>query len=297
MLEALLKVSSIAEIVLLTVAFYAILKFIRGTRGAGLLKGVVFLVVVGFVGFLYLAELGGLMHIKEMMKWIISGSTVALIVIFAPEMRRGLQRLAQSRILSPLLVEHSTAFLSEIVKAVVKMSKNRIGALIAIERDVGLSEYLEQGVKLDGRLTSELLESIFYPGSSLHDGAVIVQHDRVAGAGCLLPLTDDPSVTKSLGTRHRAAIGLSEETDAILVVVSEETGRISVCIEGKLIGGLSADALEKTLVKLYTDRGKPDVQPTEPGTRFYPAHPKTGGNGAKAEEKKPEPAPTEEPKT
>ncbi len=290
----------IVEILLLWIAFYVILKFIRGTRGAGLLKGVIFLVIVGFVGFLYLAELGGLIHIKEMMKWIISGSTIALIVIFAPEMRRALQRLAQSRLLSPLLHEHSSAFLGEIVRAVVKLSKNRIGALIAVERDVGLSEYLENGVKLDAKLTSEILESIFYPGSALHDGAVVVQHDRVAGAGCLLPLTDDPSVTKSLGTRHRAAIGLSEETDAIVLVVSEETGRVSVCVEGKLFGGIALDGLERTLVQLYSERTKADaagLPAAEPGTRVYPAIPKPApsGNGTDGQTKK-EGAPKEEQK-
>lgn len=294
MIEALFKPSSLVEIAVLTFVFYIVLKFIRGTRGAGLLKGVIFLVVVGFVGFLYLADLFGLIRIKEMMKWLISGSTLALIVIFAPEMRRGIQRLAQSRLLSPLLREHSTAVIGEITEAVTKLSKNRIGALLAIERDVGLSEYVENAVKIDAKLTSELLETIFYPGSALHDGAVIVQHDRVAAAGCLFPLTDDPGVTKSLGTRHRAALGISEETDAIVVVVSEETGRISVCLQGKLAGNLTPDGLDKLLHELYSERAKQDDLPSsEPVTRQFirPDTKSTSGNGS---ETKHDPKPDKE---
>ena len=129
----------------------------------------------------------------------------------------------------------------------MKLSKNRIGALVAIERDVGLGEYVENGTRLDAQLTSELLETIFYPGSALHDGAVIVQHDRVAAAGCLLPLTDDMTLSKSLGTRHRAALGISEETDAVALVVSEETGRISLAVNGKLLTDLTRESLERLL--------------------------------------------------
>ncbi len=274
MIEALLKPRSWIEILVLAVLFYFILKFIRGSRGAGLLKGVIFLLVVGMVGFLYVADLAGLIHIKELLKWVISGSAFALIVIFAPEMRRGLQRLAQSRLLSPLLHEHSSAVISEIIAATTKLAKNRIGALVAIERDVGLSEYVENAVKVDAQLTSELLETIFYPGSAMHDGAVIVQHDRVAAAGCLFPLTDDPTLTKSLGTRHRAALGISEETDAIVVIVSEETGRVSLCVEGKLVGPLAPDALSQLLHELYSDHRRSDSLPKrEPDTRTLLAAP------------------------
>ncbi|MBV8882202.1 MAG: TIGR00159 family protein [Planctomycetaceae bacterium] len=187
-----------------------------------------------------------------MLSWLLSGSTIALIVLFAPEMRRGLSLLAQSRMLSPFLRSQSSGIIDELANAAVKLSKNRIGALVAIERDIGLGEYIEHGVRIDAALTSELLESLFYPGSALHDGAVIVQHDRVAAAGCLLPLTDDTSLSKSMGTRHRAAIGISEETDAIALVVSEETGRISVSVRGKLAGDLTRESLVKTLSELYS---------------------------------------------
>jgi diadenylate cyclase len=252
MIDALLNPAAILEIAIFSMVIYALLKFFRGTRGATLIKGVIFLVVFCFVGFLYLAELGGLVHLKEVVKWLISGSTVALIVVFAPEIRRGIQKLAQSRILFPLFREqHSTVVIREIVEAISKLAKNRIGALIAIERDVGLNEYVDNAVKIESRLTSELLETIFYPGSALHDGAVIVRHDTIAAAGCLFPLSDDPDLAKSMGTRHRAAIGISEDTDAIVLIVSEETGKISLCTGGTLYPGYDAESLRVRLTELY----------------------------------------------
>jgi len=245
------------QIIILAVAFYFVLNFIRGTRGAGILKGIVFLFGVAFLGAMYLADLFKLEQIQDMLRWALSGSALALIILFAPELRRALSHLAQSPLLSPLLRGQSTKVVDELVNASVKLSKNRIGALVAIERDVGLGEYVENGCRIDAQLTSELLETIFYPGSALHDGAVIVQHDRVAAAGCLLPLTDDMSLSKSMGTRHRAAIGISEETDAIALVVSEETGKISVAANGKLSSDLNRESLEKVLNDLFarTDRG------------------------------------------
>jgi diadenylate cyclase len=262
MIEELRKPQSWAEILILAVAFYFILGAVRGTRGAGILKGIVFLFIVTFLGALFLAERFRLENIQRMLTWLLSGSTIAIIVLFAPEMRRGLSLLAQSRMLSPFLRSQSSGIIDELANAAVKLSKNRIGALVAIERDIGLGEYVEHGVRIDAALTSELLESLFYPGSALHDGAVIVQHDRVAAAGCLLPLTDDTSLSKSMGTRHRAAIGISEETDAVALVVSEETGRISVAVRGKLSGELNRESLEKLLSELYSrgDRTSPSVR-------------------------------------
>ncbi len=259
MIEELSRPRSWIEIAILTVAFYFVLNFIRGTRGAGILKGVVFLFTIAFLGSLYLAVLAGLDHIKRLLIAALSGSALALIIIFAPELRRGLAHLAQSPLLSPLLRGQSSRVVDELVNAAIKLSKNRIGALVAIERDVGLGEYVENGVPIDGRLSSEILEALFYPGSALHDGAVVLQHDRVAAAACLLPLTDDPTLSKSMGTRHRAAIGISEETDAIALVVSEETGRVSVAAGGKLTGDLTRDSLHKLLNDLFNRRERATI--------------------------------------
>ena len=265
------------EIAVLTVSFYFILNFIRGTRGAGILKGIVFLFIVIFLGLLYVADFLELERLRDMLRWALSGSALALVILFAPELRRALSHLAQSRILSPLLRDHSTRVIDELVNAAVKLSKNRIGALVAIERDVGLGEYVENGCRIDAQMTSELLETIFYPGSALHDGAVILQHDRAAAAGCLLPLTDDTSLSKSMGTRHRAAIGIAEETDAVALVVSEETGRISVAVNGKLTGDLNRESLHKLLTELYNRGSKGQGDNGSPAAP--PAGPAPGGNG------------------
>jgi diadenylate cyclase len=259
MIDELQKPRSWVEILVLAVAFFFLLNAVRGTRGAGILKGIVFLFIVFFLGLMFMAERFQLENLQRILAWILSGSAIALIVLFAPEIRRGLSHLASSRMLSPLLRSQASGIVDELAGTAVKLSKNRIGALIAIERDVGLGEYIENGCSIDAALTGEILESIFYPGSALHDGAVIIRRDRVAAAGCLLPLTDNMSLSKSMGTRHRAAIGVSEETDAVAIVVSEETGRISVAVNGKLTGDLSREALQKLLTDLYgrSDRATP----------------------------------------
>jgi diadenylate cyclase len=260
MIEELRQPRSWMEIAVLTAAFYFILHVVRGTRGAGILKGVIFLFIVAFLLFMFLAERLHLENIQRILAWLLSGSALAVVVLFAPEIRRGLSHLAQSRLLSPFLRAPSGSLVDELADAAVRLSKNRIGTLVAIERDVGLGDYIEHGCRIDAALTSELLETIFYPGSALHDGAVVVQGDRVAAAACLLPLTDNPTLSKSMGTRHRAAIGISEETDAAALVVSEETGRISVAVDGRLVGDLDRDSLRRVLTDLYARRDR-DVKP------------------------------------
>lgn len=281
MIEQLRNPSAWIEVLVLAVAYYAVLTFIRGTRGAPILKALVALFVVAFLGAMAVSDALGLVHIKTLLQYLLSGSALALVVIFGPELRRALQHLAQSPLLSPLLRESSSGVLNELADAAVKLSKNRIGALVALEREVGLNEYVENGCKIDAVLTSELLETIFYPGSALHDGAVVVRRDRVAAAGCLFPLTDDMSLSKSMGTRHRAAIGISEETDAVAVVVSEETGRISVAVGGKVTYDLNREQLVKLLVELVSRRkGEEPQEGAAPTAPQAPPGPAPGnGNG------------------
>jgi diadenylate cyclase len=257
MLQEILKAAF--EILLLGALYFALLTSIRGTRGAGILKGTVFFIVIAFLGLLWLANFAGLDRIKLLLQYVLAGSVVAVIIIFAPEMRRGLLRLAQAPFLAPLIHGPSHKVIDEVTSAAVKLSKNRIGALIAIEREVGLGDIIENGQRLDATLSSELLESIFYPGNPLHDGAVVIQHEQIAAAACLFPLPEDTTLSRTMGTRHRAAIGISEETDAIAIVVSEETGRISVCVGGKMTGDLTRDSLEKALRELYARTGKPTL--------------------------------------
>jgi len=254
MFTEILKLQSLAEIAILTAVYFLILRSIRGTRGAGILKGLIFFFVFAFFGAMWLAERLDLPTIKRVLQFILGGSSLAAVVIFAPEMRRALLRLAQSRILSPIFHGASVKIVSELADAAAKLSKSRIGALVAIERDVGLGEYVEKGVRLDAVVTSELLETLFYPRSPLHDGGVIIQHERIAAAACFFPLSDDEKLSKSMGSRHRAALGLCEESDAIVIVVSEETGRISLCTGKKFTPDLDRDGLERELRELY-ERG------------------------------------------
>ncbi|OHB75397.1 MAG: TIGR00159 family protein [Planctomycetes bacterium RBG_16_59_8] len=254
MWDELFNLTSLVEIAALYVLCYAILKFVKGTRGAALLKAMIFIVVIAAIVVLFLADSLKLHHLKQMIEILLSGLFIAIIVLFAPEIRRGLVRLAQSPILSPLLTQSSTRMIEEVGKMAETLARRRVGALIAIEREVGLSEYAESGVKLDADVTCEILEAIFYPGTPTHDGAVIISHDRIAAVRCLLPLTEDPGLPGSLGTRHRAAIGVTEETDAIAVVVSEETGTISLCVGGELTGELDRPKLVTLLGELYNNK-------------------------------------------
>jgi diadenylate cyclase len=214
----------IIEIAILWFVFYMLLLFIKGTRAVQVLKGIIIIVVV----FLITKELQ-LQTINWILARLFTISIVAFLIIFQPELRRGLARIGQFGIFSG---QQET--LDEITKAATILSKKKVGALISIEREIGLKAYIESGIKLDSRVTSELLHTVFTPNTPLHDGGIIIQGSIIAAAGCLFPLTQNPHVSSALGTRHRAAIGLSEETDAVVIVVSEETGDISIALNGKL---------------------------------------------------------------
>jgi len=239
------------EIAILAVAFYVVLRFIRGTRGAGVFRGVLVFAVSFFVVLLWLTEELQLLRIRRILEWVLSTSLLALIVIFWPELRRAMIHLGRLPILRPFTHAPAAPFLGAAATAAERLARGRVGALIAIERDVSLVAYAEEGVPVDAAVTVELLETIFYPRSALHDGAVIIQHGRLMAAGCLLPLSDAINLEKTFGTRHRAAIGLTEETDAIVVAVSEETGRISVAEHGALAVGVPPERLRTLLEDLY----------------------------------------------
>jgi diadenylate cyclase len=242
-------VPAFAELFLLFIVIYAILRFLRGSRGAAVLRGVLLLIALS-IGVVFLAaSYFNLERITWVFEKLSALFMVALIIIFQPELRRGLLRLG----LNPFFrrfVRASSPAIEEIVEAVSLMSQGKVGAIIAIQRDVPLTPYVETATALNAEISSELLRTIFQKDTALHDAAVIIQGTRVAAAGCLLPLSENPELSKSLGTRHRAALGLSEESDAVTVVVSEETGRISLCVEGKLTQGLSPDELRLQLTQL-----------------------------------------------
>ena len=254
-----------AEIAVLAVLIYYVLKFLHGTRGFGILRGFVFLTVIGSVGVLWLTDQLQLVRIHYVLEhWFVPLLVVAPLVIFQPELRRALVRLGQNPFLRSF-VRHKEGHLDEILTAVMQMAQKRTGALLAIERDVGLGGYIEAGTRTEAEVSRELLETIFHPGSPLHDGGVILQHDRVAAAGCLFPLSDNPDLAKSMGTRHRAALGLTEETDAVVILVSEETGKVALVVQGRILEDLDRPRLEAAVTALLARRPLQEPAPAPPG--------------------------------
>lgn len=232
------------EILIIWWVIYALFRLIQGTRAVQVMMGVIL-----FALAFQLSRILGLQTINWVMGKLLAIGVIALLIIFQPELRRALARLGQNTMIKSFFKEGG--IMDEVVKACEVMSRKKIGALIAIEREVGLKNYVESGISIDAQVTSELLLSIFYPKSPLHDGGIILVGDRIASCGSLFPLTQNVNISKSLGTRHRAAIGLTEETDAVSIVVSEETGGISVSVFGKLTRDLDGDGLRRVLKNLF----------------------------------------------
>jgi diadenylate cyclase len=220
--------------------------------------------VVGVAGLglvFYLSRLGNLTALNWLISTLLPYTVFALIVVFAAEIRQGLARLGRGLTLSRAPGSEADAY-DDIVLAANLFCQNQTGALIIIEREIGLRTYIESGVPLDARLSYDLLATIFRPSAPLHDGAVIVQNDRIAAAACFLPLSMNPVLSTQLGTRHRAGIGVTEETDAIAVIVSEETGSISLAVSGKIERDLSVDQLRDRLGELLRRYVPPSTLPT-----------------------------------
>ncbi|MEI6971908.1 MAG: diadenylate cyclase CdaA [bacterium] len=236
--------AALFEILILAFIFYYIFRFLQGTRGAQVLTGLVVAIVILF-GLTYFFHLG-------VLHWLLSGVFVYLaigfIVIFQPEIRHALAELGRSPGFSAPAVKRSVV--DQIVQAVSFLAERRIGALIAIERETGMRPVQESGIRLDSSIEWGLLSSIFFPHAPLHDGGVIIKGGRIVAAGCLFPLTEKSEVGRMHGTRHRAAIGLTEETDAVVVVVSEESGTVSVAVRGRLSQDVEIERLRRFLSKM-----------------------------------------------
>ena len=237
------------EIFVFFAFFLLMFRFLRGTRGEGILKGIVTFVLAGLVVLQAVARQAELERLEVVLDRVFEVSVIVFAIVFQPELRRAFLQLGANPLLSRF-IKSAVNPVEPVVEAALRLAKNKVGALIAFERETGLRGYVERGVQLDAEITSELLETIFFPGSALHDGAVIIQDRRVAAAGCLFPLTDNPSISKKLGTRHRAAIGLTEDSDAVTVCVSEETGKVSIGVGGELKHNVDAETLEAELKKL-----------------------------------------------
>jgi uncharacterized protein (TIGR00159 family) len=232
------------DISIIAVIVYRIIDLIRGTRAARMLVGL----LVVFVTYLS-SKSFDLYTLNWILDNFLSSVLLVIVVIFQADIRRALTRVGSGPFFGLERGLHGEE-IEEIVRAVVSMTSARIGALIVFEREVGLNEYLEAGTPLDARVSKELIRSVFVPTSPIHDGALIIRKGRIAAAGCFLPLTTNPNVSRTLGTRHRAAIGLTEESDAVVVVLSEEEGSISLVQEGRITRGLDAAALRAHLQEL-----------------------------------------------
>jgi uncharacterized protein (TIGR00159 family) len=240
----------LADILVLSVLIYEVLKLIRGTRAVQMALGGGVLVAL-----FYGSRWGHLDTVNWLVRNLIAYVVFAVIVLFQSDIRRALAHFGRAPFFRYLAnTESAEDSIEELVVVSSLLSSRRIGAIIAIERQIGLRNYIEGGIRLDAILTYDLLQSIFLPASPLHDGAVIVQEDRVAAAACFLPLTVNPKLNKELGSRHRAAIGLTEENDSVAIVVSEETGRVSVVVDGQIERGLNSDQLRARLRALLLQR-------------------------------------------
>ena len=230
------------EILLVAFVIYRFLLFLVGTRAMPIFIGVVVLALVFFV-----ATLAKFIMISSLLKVLFTYGAFAAVVLFQPELRNALARLGQSRFMRGFSKGDRQSVAEEISEALARLSRAGTGAIIAVEGDIGLEEFISSGVPMEAKVSADLLTTIFTPYSPLHDGAVLVRADRIIGAGCVLPLTQFKVTDKSLGTRHRAALGLSEETDATVLVVSEETSSISVASHGMLYRHLTAEQVRDLL--------------------------------------------------
>ncbi|EIJ79971.1 hypothetical protein PB1_06397 [Bacillus methanolicus PB1] len=233
------------DILLVWYVIYKLIMVIRGTKAVQLLKGIFVILLVKIISdLLYLKALSWMM--EQALTW----GFLAIIIIFQPELRRALEQLGRGKLFSRSGTpeeEEQEKVVEAIIKATDYMAKRRIGALISIERETGMSDYIETGIQLNSKISSELLINIFIPNTPLHDGAVIIQKHSVAAAACYLPLSESPFISKELGTRHRAALGISEVTDSVTVVVSEETGSVSLTKNGELHRDLSPEKFKELM--------------------------------------------------
>jgi diadenylate cyclase len=239
----------LVDIILMSIILYRLLLIIKGTKAAQMLIG---------LGVLLFASLLSRYLELYTIDWLIQSFWaqifIAIIILFQPEIRRALAQMGETQFLHTLTTAEELKSLEEIVRATIALSNRKIGALIAIERDTSLKDFVEMGTALDAKVSKEVLLSIFHPTSPIHDGAVVIKSNRIIAAGCFLPITTSPEISRSLGTRHRAGIGLSEETDAILIIVSEETGIISMAINGKLETRLDMGKLRDILTDLFATK-------------------------------------------
>ena len=249
-------VTDILDVLIVAFLAYKVLGFIRETRAEQLAKGILVFFLATFGSYVF-----DLYTLHYILSNLLQVGLIALVVIFQPELRRALEHLGRSKIttvFSQVDKDEAKQMIGEFVRAIESMSASRTGALIVIERETLLNDIVETGTIVDGAVSEQLIGNIFYEGSPLHDGALIVRGDRLYAAGCVLPLTQNKELNKELGTRHRAGIGITENSDALTLIVSEETGVISIARDGKLTRFLDMKTVEKMLLNIYLEAETPN---------------------------------------
>jgi len=263
------------DILLVAALFYRLLIAVKGTRSGQMYVGLLVIVLAAFLSRQF--DLIAVRWIAESLKtvWLI-----AFVILFQPELRHALAQIGRTRYFRSLLRGDSYGVLGEVVRAAETLSRRRHGALIVIERNVGLRNFVETGTRLDAKVSAPLLTTLFSPGSPLHDGAVILREDLVVAASCLLPLSPSPHAPLALGTRHRAALGLSDESDAAVVVVSEQSGGISVAYRGTLRSNLTEGELRSELSRIFHVRPEDESLPAPPAAPDSPGRSDRGAESA-----------------
>jgi diadenylate cyclase len=260
-----LTITDAIDILAVAVVIYQVLQIVRGTRAAHILVGI----LTVFIAY-QIALRTGFEALRTILASLAPYTAIAIIVLFQSEIRRTLARLGRKRLFGGYERPEST---DEILLAVSALSRDRMGGLIVLERDIGLRTFIESGVRLDSQISRDLLLSIFLPGTALHDGSVIVQKDRIAAAACFLPLSVSPTVASNMGTRHRAGIGITEETDCLVLIVSEETGKISVAAFGEIESGVTIERVDER-ISLHFGVAS-EKKPGRPGAPFAQGSPET----------------------
>ena len=248
-----LGIVDVIDILIVAFILYELLLLTRHTRGSALLKGLFAILMISF-----LSSLLGFTSLNWLLTSVLKNGALVLVVLFQPELRNALEKMGRSRIFGKNgrknVDDERERIVSEIVQTAVDLSKRRVGALIVFEQKTGLQDYIETGTMLNAEISAPLLENIFEPNTPLHDGAVIIRDDQIVAAACILPLAEASGVSRELGTRHRAAVGISENTDATVLIVSEETGIVSMARDGVLHRPLTVDGLKDILNDLYTEK-------------------------------------------
>lgn len=260
----------VLDILIVAIIIYALIRITKGTRALQVLKGLGMILILAIVFAIF-----NFQTVSWILNWLVSASAIVLVILFQPEIRRALEKLGSSKIfgMSIGVTQGGEKIIAELMRAITDMAKHKVGALIVFQRKTGLTDIVETGIPIHADITSELVENIFYPNTPLHDGAMIISEGKILAAGCFLPLSSNKEISSELGTRHRAALGVSEVSDSYTIVVSEERGIISCMRDGSIVTDMDSGMLRSTLEDIFLEQEDVDKKPL--ASRFRR---KVGGN-------------------